>query len=584
LLDGLFGESSHRLRDESNLHRVLAPTARQEEFYVTEREFLLGVAVVAFTLGALALWRTARAVLWRRRAGQRRVWAGLIVRGVLIALLVALGVASLRGAPPPDLVNRPAPASAGAIVAFVQNVRGGYSPTIQAVSARDGATRWTRRLGGAIKSLLSPTPDVVVAQLSANGICALRTRDGAVLWSLSAGSDLVTGPLVADSARVYMVTPAAPARGTGAMDLVALDVLTGAVAWRAPLPAVIQQARTLAVGDGLVFVAGDAAASGSAHNQWEVMALRAADGAPKWVEAGEVIAGANMEVQALVVAGGNVLVEPGSGPLTVLRERDGATAWSGPALPAGANPTTVLNAATSDGTVVYVMSHAFANGSDGSITNFPVRFMALEASDGAVRWSRVLHPDFPVGTLTLSDGVLLSGATITGATAFSGFNPNGSLLTAYDPASGAQLWRDNTPRTGISWDLSAQMTPLGGNGEVYLVGIQSDPYLQDLFTCTVFCPGVSWLYAVNVHTGVPWWRVRTGSVELTHLLVLGLSPRCAPPLRCAAVVWQSRQGIAVRAASGDTEAAERVPRPLRQIDPNTEPRDGLAWTARRGPM
>ena len=150
---------------------------------MTERDFLIGVAVVAFTLGALALWLTARTLLRRWRAGQRRVWVGLVLRGILIALLVALGVASLRGAPSPDLVNRPAPAPAGAIVAFVQNARDGGSRTIQAVSARDGATRWTRRLGGAIDSLMSPTSDLTLAQTYDNGIgvSALRTRDGAVM-------------------------------------------------------------------------------------------------------------------------------------------------------------------------------------------------------------------------------------------------------------------------------------------------------------------------------------------------------------------------------------------------------------------
>ena len=336
-------------------------------------------------------------------------------------------------------------------------------------------------------------------------------------------------PLAADGARVYLVTPAAPARGTGARDVVALDVRTGVVAWRAPLPAVIQRARTLAVGDGLVFVAGDAPATGSAQTRWEVLALGAADGAPRWVDAGaanNLIDGVVWVIQALVMAGANGIVEPIIGPLTALRERDGATAWSGPAPPAGANPTTGQNVATSDGTVVYVMAQGFAPwGRGGSAASFPARLMALEASDGSVLWSRALGP-YVAGpslylaapTLALSEGVLLNGTTIIPELAYQGFNPTGSALTAYDAASGAQLWRDNTPPTGISWDLSAQMTPLGGKGAVYLMGVQSDPYLQDRFACIVFCPGVSWLYAVNVHTGAPWWRIRTGFVTLTHLV------------------------------------------------------------------
>ncbi len=484
---------------------------------MTERDFLIGVAVAAFALGALTLWLTARAALRRARAGRRRVWMGLIFRGALIALLTAVGVASLWNAPPPGLVNQPAPAAADAVVAYIQNAREGTSRTVQAVSARDGSPRWTRTLGGAIEALLSPTPDILLAQLYGAGVSALRARDGATLWNYREGANVATGPLTAAGARVYLAAPASPARGAGEMDVVALDALTGAVVWRAPLPVAVKQARTLAAGDGRVFVAG-AADAVNPYKQWEVVALGAANGAQQWVAAGETIAGANMTVVALIVAGGNVIVAPETGPLTALRERDGATAWSGPALPAGADRTTVLNNATSDGTVVYVMEHAFVMGSDGSITNFPVRFMALDARDGSAQWSHALDPYTRAGTLTLSDGVLLNGATITAATGFEGYNPTGSLLTAYDAASGAPLWRDNTPPIGVSWDLSTQMAPLGGNGAVYLMGVQADPFLQDRFTCAIFCPGVSWLYAVNVHTGAPWWRARSGYVTLSHLV------------------------------------------------------------------
>jgi outer membrane protein assembly factor BamB len=279
---------------------------------------------------------------------------------------------------------------------------------------------------------------------------------------------------------------------------------------------VIQQARSVAVADGDVFVAGDATNTGLEHDQWEVMSLGAADGAQRWLEAGDTITGANMEVQALIVVGGNVIVAPMTGPLTALRASSGATVWSGPELPVGANITTMLNYATSDGTHLYVMSHAFSN-SNGTIMNFPVRLMAMEPSDGSVLWSRSLDPYMSPETLTMSDGVLLSGKNITATTGYDGFNENGSLLWAYDTTSGTELWRDNSPPTGISWDLSAQMTPLGGNGVVYLEGIESN-FTVHPFTCLVFCPGVSWLYAINVRTGKPWWRVPTGYVSLVHLV------------------------------------------------------------------
>jgi outer membrane protein assembly factor BamB len=163
------------------------------------------------------------------------------------------------------------------------------------------------------------------------------------------------------------------------------------------------------------------------------------------------------------------------------------------------------------------MSHTFADGPSGEITTFPVRLMALEASDGSVQWNRTLPSYVTWGTLTVTDGVLLNGMSITGATGYSGYKENGSLLWAFDKVNGTLLWRDNSPPTGISWDLSAQMTPLGGNGVVYLEGIESN-FIVHPFTCLVFCPGVSWLYAVNIRTGAPWWRIPTGYVSLVHFV------------------------------------------------------------------
>ena len=200
-----------------------------------------------------------------------------------------------------------------------------------------------------------------------------------------------------------------------------------------------------------------------------------------------------MEVQALIVVGGNVIVAPMTGPLTAMRASSGATVWSGPELPAGANITTMLNYATSDGTRLYVMSHAFAN-SNGTITNFPVRLMAIEPSDGSVLWSRALDPYLSPETLTMSDGVLLSGKNVTATTGYDGFNENGSLLWAYDTTSETELWRDNSPPTGISWDLSPQMTPLGETAwSIWKASNLTSPYIRLL----------AWFFALASHGSMP---------------------------------------------------------------------------------
>lgn len=104
----------------------------------------------------------------------------------------------------------------------------------------------------------------------------------------------------------------------------------------------------------------------------------------------------------------------------------------------------------------------------------------------------------------------------------SAYKQTGSLLTTYDAASGRALWRDNTPPTGVSWDLPQELAPQGDGGSVYLEGTQADPYIQDNLFCSVliiYCPGFSWLYSVNVHTGAPWWRVGTGKITLKRLAI-----------------------------------------------------------------
>ncbi len=131
---------------------------------MTLRELLIGVAVVALALAALALALAIRAIVRRAGMGQPRVWGGLVVRGILIAGLAAVGVASLRGLPQPEMENQPAPAAEGATVAFLQAPRNGDARTVVDVSARDGAIRWTRKLDDTITKLLYPAPGVILAQ------------------------------------------------------------------------------------------------------------------------------------------------------------------------------------------------------------------------------------------------------------------------------------------------------------------------------------------------------------------------------------------------------------------------------------
>ena len=481
---------------------------------MTYRALLIVVGVSALALAGLALVYTVRAVVRRARAGRRRVWRGLWFRGALIAGLLAVGVASLENLPPPQMVSHPAPAAADATIAFLKTGREGTAQTVVGVSARDGATRWTREFDGMVGSLLRPTPDIIIALTSYQRVTALRATDGAILWSHTSSpypnSQLVAG----DSARVVMLE--LPASGTQTSYAIALDLATGAQAWRVPLPSTIWRPQALAVGDGLVFVAGVGTSAGNTPTPWAVVALGAANGALRWARVGAVGAGAFSQIRAIFALRGYAILVPEVGFVAALRERDGLTAWvATPNVEEPDNPPQI-NAATTDSDTLYIVSQTsrWATGANGRPIPPPVSMTAL-AVGGTIRW-RVTLPSGGGSTLAISDGVLLSGMSVTSFRAYGGYSPNGSLLTAYDATSGRPLWRDNTPPTGMSWDMTPEISPWGGSGVAYLLGAQADPYVQDRFQCVLFCPGVTWLYAVNIHTGAPWWRVRAGYGDITR--------------------------------------------------------------------
>jgi outer membrane protein assembly factor BamB len=118
--------------------------------------------------------------------------------------------------------------------------------------------------------------------------------------------------------------------------------------------------------------------------------------------------------------------------------------------------------------------------------------------------------------MSVNEGVLLIGSKVTPDRGYMGYSPTTHSLVAYDTATGRELWRDNTPTTGVSWSMTPLFTPQSASGSLYLLGISTDPYVQDRLKCVIFCPGVAWLYAVNLHTGEAWWRIASGYAEITH--------------------------------------------------------------------
>jgi putative pyrroloquinoline-quinone binding quinoprotein len=483
---------------------------------MTTRDFLIAVGTGALILDALILAFAIRAMIRRRRAGRPRVWVGLVLRGLLIAVLLAVGASSLTNVPPPPMVNHPNPAAGDATIAFLQTARYGNSQTVIGVGARDGATRWTRTLD-APATLLRPLPDAIIAT-SIYGVSALRASDGALLWQYHASTNLNPNMIAADGARVVALT--LPPSGTGPIEVIALSLATGAAEWRFTLPASLVQARGLAMGDGRVFVEGWASSTTTGSTTRVVMALRATDGAPQWTQVEPIAIPGGFQLQALFIIQGYIVVVPTVGPVTALRESDGATAWTAtPNLEEPDNPPQIIST-TADSATIYMVwepSH-WATGADGRPIPPPVTMTAM-AVGGTIRWHMTVQPASSAwSSLAINDGVLLSGNSVTASRAYGGYSANGSLLAAYDAASGRLLWRDNTPRVGVSWDMSPEISPWDGAGAAYLIGLQAGSYyIQDRFNCVFLCsPGVSWLYAVNVHTGAPWWRIRTGSVNLAR--------------------------------------------------------------------
>jgi outer membrane protein assembly factor BamB len=118
--------------------------------------------------------------------------------------------------------------------------------------------------------------------------------------------------------------------------------------------------------------------------------------------------------------------------------------------------------------------------------------------------------------MAANDGVLLIGYKATPDRGYMGYSPTAHSLAAYDTTTGRELWRDNTPTTGVSWSMSPLLTPQSASGSAYFLGISADPYVQHHLHCLVFCPGIAWLYAVNLHTGEAWWRITSGYADITH--------------------------------------------------------------------
>ena len=472
---------------------------------MTQRQLLIGVAVVAFVLAALALWRAVAAFQRRSRmadgAARRPGWVGLAFRGVTILGLVAVAVASLLNAPPPELVNAVAPAPESATVALVPLEYSQPGNTIAGVSVRDGATRWTWRAPTRLERVQPGPPGVVFALVANNQaaapivLYALRLSDGGVLWRYTGLSfSFQPGTLDQDGARVYALAGAIG----GPLSVVALDGTTGAQIWRVATPPGVAEFTLLAVAKGIVALAG---APSGLTDRWQAAGLRAADGTLAWTAVGPPPPPMNgSQWQPHLVASRDVFfLAPSIGQLVALDAQSGARLWTGPADFAPNTPLAIGSvAATAD--TFYEVTQSTAPRLDQHGLPLPgqVTLAAHDARSGRALWSAPF--DGPQWGLRPSGGALLYG--------------DGIWLYAVDPANGARLWRQTSSFmvNSVPWDSPTD----AGGSIVYILRYERDPDPFRIFKCVVLCPNDAWVYAVNPRTGAPWWRFHLGTVSTAH--------------------------------------------------------------------
>jgi outer membrane protein assembly factor BamB len=273
------------------------------------------------------------------------------------------------------------------------------------------------------------------------------TSEPALAWSFQAEA-----PIRSSAAVVAGTVFIAPADGS----VLALDLASGSVRWRAALGAEVEFATPLVV-EGLVIV-GDRA--GGVH------ALDAGTGATRWraaVDGG--VAG------AAATLGEAVLVATRAGTAYALDRADGEIHWS-TKLPGG---VTRSIAASDD--------HAY----------FPVlggRIVALRPHDGSVAWDVVLVPlqgegdpgvAGDTGTPAVADGLVFVPVGL------GSLDPGVRSLVALDARTGEERWRRTSP------DGEELYAPAVHEGSAYIVGEDET------------------VAAVDARTGALRWEVTTGA-------------------------------------------------------------------------
>ncbi len=302
------------------------------------------------------------------------------------------------------------------------------------------AAAWPQVGGGPTHTGASPTPIATPLQ---------------VAWTTAVGGSLALGtPIVVGTT----VVVAQVDRGAGnAGGLVALDLATGAIRWRATTAFPITAAPAID-GDTVVATLGNG----------EIRAFALADGAPRWsfdlaaglsshetaqwapptIAAGHVYAGVQARFAALDVATGAALWiadrqtknpwlgslgAPGIDGDTVVASfsrADGTSAWHADT---GATSWQVIASSTSAVNAAPVIANgiAYIASASGDVS-------ALDLATGAARWTRRITTDGFDWGYSITAAPALAGGTLFVPTQW-------GALVALDAATGTERWRVTTP-------------------------------------------------------------------------------------------------------------------------------------------
>ena len=297
--------------------------------------------------------------------------------------------------------------------------------------AKGGATRWSTRVGGAVRSSPAVAGGSVFVGSDSGRVYALSARTGRVRWSRGLGGRVTGSPLVVDG-RVFI--------GSRGGTFFALDADTGRTRWRRRIWSVWDAA---AYASGTVFVGSD---------QEQVYAFDASTGRTKWVTN---VRGRVRSTPA--VRGERVYVGTDMGGLYALDRRSGVRRWMTEAIAPG-NGFIRCAPAVAEGRV-YVSLGLTTTPMDGKVK-------AFRASDGRPVWTGEMA-DYSTSSPAYVNGMVIAGS----------FDHR---LYAFHADTGREVWTSGWAYQGGFFRRGISGSPAISNGRIFLGVRDGDVYALGL--------------------------------------------------------------------------------------------------------